>query len=255
MLLAHISDTHLTVFGAAAADRTSALERTVDHLNAMTPRPAAVVHTGDVTHSGRPGEYELARSILARLEIPLYATVGNRDRRDGLRAAVLNDGLLAADAPFIQYSLEVEGVHLIALDTVSDSGGLGDISRERLAHFEAMLARRDGQPAVVFLHHPPVAIPALHHPMQFGSPDAAEALVRTIALQSGILGVLGGHTHREDFVPLGPTHMTTAPSLAIDLRKGRYPGRKPGAAVFHLHEVGPYGLRTRQVWVDLPKIV
>jgi 3',5'-cyclic AMP phosphodiesterase CpdA len=252
MLLAHISDTHLTVFGAAAADRTSALERTVEYLNAMTPRPAAVVHTGDVAHSGRPGEYDKARSVFANLRIPLYAAVGNRDRREGLKGAVLAEAVLPADAPFVQYGVEVEGVLLLAVDTVSDTGGLGDICSDRLAHVEAMLGDRDGKPAVIFLHHPPVAIPTLHHPMQFRSPVAADALMRLIARQSGILGVLAGHTHREDFVPIGPTHMTTAPSLAIDLRKGRYPGRKPDAAVFHLHEAGPYGLRTRQVWVDVP---
>lgn len=250
MLLAHISDTHLIVSGAAAADRAHALQRAIAHLNAMSPRPAAVVHTGDVAHSGRPGEYDRARELFAALQIPIYAVVGNRDRRAGLKAAMLGHVDLPAEFPFIQYGVEVDGVHLIAVDTLSDVGGLGDICADRLVHLEAMLDRRAGRPAVIFLHHPPVAIPALHHPMQFRSPASAQALIRVVARRARVLGVLAGHTHREDFVALGPTHLTTAPSLATDLRKGRYPGRDPASPVFHLHEVGQYGLRTRQVWLE-----
>jgi 3',5'-cyclic AMP phosphodiesterase CpdA len=253
MLLAHISDTHLIVSGAAATDRASALDRTIAFLNAMSPRPAVVVHTGDVAHSGRPGEYDRARELFAALQIPIYSVVGNRDRRDGLKAAMLAHVELPGDAPFIQYGVEVEGVHLIAVDTLSDAGGLGDICAGRLSHLEAMLDQRAGRPAVIFLHHPPVAIPALHQPMQFRSPAAAQALIRVIARKPRVLGVLAGHTHREDFVALGPTHLTTAPSLAADLRKGRYPGRNPSSPVFHLHEVGQYGLRTRQVWLEPPR--
>ena len=50
MLLAHISDLHIKRPGALAyrrVDTAAALARTVERLNALTPRPEAVVVTGD----------------------------------------------------------------------------------------------------------------------------------------------------------------------------------------------------------------
>ena len=55
MLIAHISDTHIASPGSktcGVAPMAENLERCVDHINQMVPRPDVVVHSGDVTNGG-----------------------------------------------------------------------------------------------------------------------------------------------------------------------------------------------------------
>ena len=57
MLIAQITDTHLKTGGKLAygkVDTATALSNSVAHLNALTPRPAAVIITGDLADMVRP---------------------------------------------------------------------------------------------------------------------------------------------------------------------------------------------------------
>ena len=55
MLIAQISDLHFLPKGVLAfgrVDVASCLERAIDHLNTLRPRPDAVLITGDLTNDG-----------------------------------------------------------------------------------------------------------------------------------------------------------------------------------------------------------
>src|SRR5579871_4705506 len=63
---------------------TEPLHHWAESVAAMSPRPAFVIHTGNVTDSGRPEEYARFKAALAPLAsvgIKLYAVPGNHDVR------------------------------------------------------------------------------------------------------------------------------------------------------------------------------
>ena len=66
MIIAQISDTHLTLDTPDADQRRRDFALTIADLNALDPRPDVIVHTGDVAHNGRKDEYSEAAAILGK---------------------------------------------------------------------------------------------------------------------------------------------------------------------------------------------
>jgi 3',5'-cyclic-AMP phosphodiesterase len=250
MLLVQISDTHLVAAGPRRAARLAALRQAVSFISALDPPPAAVIHTGDLTHNARPEQYALARSCLADLRVPLVAVPGNRDRRHSFKAAAPPPSEMAGPQ-FVQFALELGRARIIALDTLEEGLGLGSFCEQRFAEPSAMLARGDGKPTVVALHHPPLSLPSVPGGAHFHDEATAHRLAVQLARDPSIIGVLAGHVHRRATAALGRATVETIPSLAVDLRKGIHMGRQQeGRPVVLLHEVGPRGLATRAVALD-----
>src|SRR3954465_1401047 len=72
----HVTDTHLTASGNIAP-----LKQLTSDLNAMSPLPAFVIDTGDVTEAGRPEEFARFLEGTSGLSIPFYCAPGNHDVR------------------------------------------------------------------------------------------------------------------------------------------------------------------------------
>ena len=72
MVIAQISDTHVSVDLPEGAQRIADLRRTVAAINALDPLPHAVIHTGDLANRGQRGEYEAAKAVLGELRAPFY---------------------------------------------------------------------------------------------------------------------------------------------------------------------------------------
>ena len=82
MLLAQISDLHIKRPGALAyrrVDTGAYLARCVAALNALEPRPDAVIMTGDLVDQGDPEQYEHLRHCSRRCRSLLHA--GRQSRR------------------------------------------------------------------------------------------------------------------------------------------------------------------------------
>src|SRR5204863_3477551 len=97
MLIAHITDTHITAPGTllmGIVDTASALERAVASLNRLDPSPDITVLTGDLVESGASEEYAHLRALLAPLRMPVFAIPGNHDAREPMREAFIGDGYL-----------------------------------------------------------------------------------------------------------------------------------------------------------------
>lgn len=251
--IAQISDTHVAAGTPAAARRLDDLARTIEAVNRLRPRPLAVVHTGDVAHDATGEDYRAACAVLRRLELPLYAIVGNRDRRGPFTKAFAGAGYLDAASPFIQYAVDLGPVRLVAVDTLHDESGLGGFCADRAAGLERLLAERPATPTLVVAHHPPVAVPSLkaRHPLQFQDPDEAAALVRVIGRARQVTGVVAGHIHRTETVAIAHTTLTTMTSVAADLRRGRDKESDPEAPVFHLHTIAEGRVTMRRIVVEL----
>ncbi|MFW6279978.1 MAG: metallophosphoesterase family protein, partial [Planctomycetota bacterium] len=85
MRLLHISDTH---FGSESHFNPDALKRIAGEVH--SDRYDAIIHSGDLTQSGSPSEYEEAMEFFRDLDMPCVMTAGNQLRAEvDLQAAGL----------------------------------------------------------------------------------------------------------------------------------------------------------------------
>jgi Icc protein len=245
MLLAQITDTHIlaagkifhgprAAFPAGAAadwshvDTASCLRRAVSELNALKPRPDAVVVTGDLTDHGGAEEYANLRELLAPLAMPTYLILGNHDSRDGLRAAFPDAGYLPKDG-FLQYAVDDFPLRIVALDTHIPGNPAGELCEARLAWLDRTLAAAPDKPTVVMMHHPPFATGIGHmDEMALLNPGSFAAIV---ARHAQVERILCGHLHRPIDRRFAGTIAGTAPSTAHQLVLDVAPGA-PGAFIF-----------------------
>jgi len=158
MLLAQISDLHIKPPGALAyrrVDTAARLERTIARLNALAPRPDAVIVTGDLVDRGSVEEYQHLKTLLAALEIPYWLLIGNHDGRETLREVFPERAELRAAEPFVQYATDIGPLRLIALDSMEPGQSGGTLCAARLAWLAGQLDAARDRPVIVALHHPP----------------------------------------------------------------------------------------------------
>ena len=256
MIIAQVTDMHVRATHGRCngfIDTNAYLERAVDALNRMTPRPDVVIATGDLTDCGLPAEYRELRRILGRLTSPVYVIPGNHDRRAELRQAFADHDYLPKDGPFLHYVVDRFPIRLIGLDSVVQGKGYGSICAARRAWLAARLAEAPARPTVIFLHHPPFPT-GLRQMDLIGCRDGAD-LAPVIASHRNVLRVLCGHHHRPIQTAwagtIGSVGPATAHQVMLDLADAK-PARivmEPPA--FHLHLWSPEsGMVTHMAYVD-----
>ncbi|MCA3920224.1 phosphodiesterase, partial [Burkholderia sp.] len=216
MLLAQISDLHIKRPGQLAyrrVDTAAALARCIAKLNALEPRPDAVLVTGDLTDFGHDEEYGNLRGLLETLEIPYYLMIGNHDDRAGLRRAFAGRAELQ-DGEFVQYALDVGAVRVLALDSQVPGASHGDLCDARLAWLAAQLDAARDRPVIVALHHPPFVAGIGHMDKLRLAPAAAAKLDALLRGHPNVERVLCGHVHRTMFTRFGGTLASAVPSPA-----------------------------------------
>jgi 3',5'-cyclic-AMP phosphodiesterase len=241
MIVAQISDTHVTLDTPDAERRRRDFAETIADINALDPAPDVIVHTGDIVHNGRPDEYALALSILAKARAPVYVLAGNRDNRDNLRAAFGPAGYLAADSSFVAYSIEDYPARLIALDTLSTQSNKGDFCAERIKHLTNTIGSETTKPIAVFTHHPPFVVPVGPDPINFETPEIMETLRQALQQSGRVIGVFSGHVHRMTAGHVGDIPATVATCIATPLRKGEYPPHMKDRPIYYVHRLDPAG--------------
>jgi len=257
MLLAQISDLHIKRPGQLAyrrVDTAAALARCVAKLNALVPRPDAVLVTGDLTDFGHDEEYGNLRGLLAALEIPYYLMIGNHDDRAGLRRAFADRAELQ-DGEFVQYALDVGAVRVLALDSQVPGASNGDLCDARLAWLAAQLDAARDRPVIVALHHPPFASGIGHMDRLRLAPAAAAKLDALLRGHPNVERVLCGHVHRTMFTRFGGTLAAAVPSpahqVAFDLRSDAPSAFRLEPPAFAVHRHAPdTGMTSHHVYVD-----
>ncbi|HGL6717228.1 phosphodiesterase [Burkholderia contaminans] len=257
MLLAQISDLHIKRPGQLAyrrVDTAAALTHCIERLNALVPRPDAVLVTGDLTDFGHDEEYGNLRGLLAALEIPYYLMIGNHDDRAGLRRAFADRAELQA-GEFVQYALDVGAVRVLALDSQVPGASYGDLCDARLAWLAAQLDAARDRPVIVALHHPPFASGIGHMDKLRLAPAASAKLDALLRGHPNVERVLCGHVHRTMFTRFGGTLAVAVPSpahqVAFDLRTDAPSAFRlePPAFAVH-HHVPDAGMTSHHVYVD-----
>ena len=241
MIIAQISDTHIAL-GAADSDRRARdLERTLADINALDPAPDVIIHTGDVVHGGRRGDYAAAASLLATARAPVYIAAGNRDDRENLRHSLSRWVRPAPEPGFLDYAVEDFPVRLIAVDTLSGVSNKGDFSAERAQRLMALIEAEPQRPTAVFMHHPPFVVSVGPDPLNFVTTEALANLQRALERSGCVVAVFCGHVHRSTWGRIGRIPVMVAPCTATPLRKGDYPPQMQSRPVYHLHRLSSAG--------------
>ncbi|SBT49181.1 phosphodiesterase [Micromonospora auratinigra] len=250
MLIAQLSDPHVTT-GPLAAEQATGLHRALARVLALRPRPDCVVITGDLVSHGRPDEYAALREIIGRFPLPVHLAAGNHDDRESLLDAFggtpyLGGGFAA------YYHVDLPAATLVVLDSLAPGDSGGRLGEEQLGWLDGVLAGRPEVPAVVCLHHPPVAV---------GVPAAdairladSDALAAVVARHPHVVRVTAGHLHRAVTSAFAGTVLTTAPSTwiqaSLTMTDEEEIGLVAEPTAFLLHRVADGGCVTHTVQVS-----
>jgi len=195
MIIAHISDSHIThkIGDDDNLEGSSLrLQQAVTHLLRLPARPDVVLITGDCVNGGHVAEYERFQALLRPLPMPVYIIPGNHDQREHFLAMIGVQGSTPLEG-FVQYVVDDWPVRLIALDTHVPEKNEGYLCEKRLAWIAARLAEAPTQPTVIFMHHPPF-LTGLKGFDQIGLINA-DAFGAIIARHPQVERILTGHIH------------------------------------------------------------
>lgn len=212
-----------------------------------------LVITGDLTNLALAPEFELVRSKLREVGLPVTVIPGNHDtytrgsarsrRFESFLGEFMEGERDGADYPFVQ---RLGNVALIGVSTAIPSLPLvavGQVGDEQLARLDRVLAQlaSEGLARVVLIHHP--VLPGVAKP-RHGLLDL-EAFGRVIARHGAEL-ILHGHEHRriEGTLP-GPGR----PVPVHGVGSGTYLSQEPGKhGAFSLYTVEPRAISRVYHW-------
>jgi predicted phosphodiesterase len=217
---AQISDTHVGFRKDANPDVIATLRRAIGDINALTPKPQFIVHTGDITHLSKPEEFGLAAEVLKEFKVDrIHYVPGEHDTlSNGLSGYLEHYKVPGHDNGY--YSFNDHGVHFVALINVVDfkAGSLASLGDAQIAWLKKDLANvSSSTPVVVFAHIP---LWTVYEPWGWGTSDAQQAM--SLLRRFGSVTVLNGHIHQVMQKVEGNVAFHTAMSTA-------FPQPQPGA--------------------------
>jgi 3',5'-cyclic AMP phosphodiesterase CpdA len=214
-----ISDSHIGFKRAASPDVAATLQAAVDQINALDHEPDLVIHTGDLSHLAKTGEFDDMEQILRGLkQKQIFYVPGEHDfTGDGGKQYLERFGKGTKGTGW--YSFDHKGVHFIGLNNVAQLEGLGKIGREQLDWLKSGLAGLAASTPVILFAHIPLW--AVYPEWGWGTQDSEEAL--DLLKRFGSVTVLNGHIHQVMQKVEGKVTFHTAMSTA-------FPQPAPGSA-------------------------
>lgn len=240
-LILHLSDTHLLGGDrplGGTIDVTAGLERTLERIRAMRPRPDAIVFTGDLTDLGEPDAYrrlrELVEPVATEVGAPLIWVAGNHDERPEMREHLLDEA--PSEAPITSVH-DLGGLRLIALDTTVPGWHHGSLDHPQLDWLREQLQTPAPHGTILAMHHPPLPshVP-LFDILELQQQDRLAEVVRG----SDVRAILGGHLHYSTSGMFAGVPVSVASATCYTMDLARPPqeinGMNAGQA-FHLVHV------------------
>ena len=250
MLVAQLSDPHLTT-GVLAAAPAAGLHRALSRALALRPRPDCVVISGDLVAHGRPDEYAALREVLGGFPLPVHLAAGNHDDRESLIDAF-------GGTPFLgggfagHYHVDHPAATVVVLDSLVPGEVGGRLGVDQLHWLDGVLAGRPEVPALVCLHHPPIAL-GMPAGDAIRLADGA-AFAEVIARHPHVVRVTAGHLHRSVSAAFAGTVLTVAPSTwrqsSLTLSDADEIGWVDEPTAFLLHRLADDGCVTHTVQVS-----
>lgn len=223
-LIVQLSDLHIREPQRLAYRRVNTADYLIKNIDAILKLPQipnAVVITGDLTDFARAEEYQHLASLLDRLPMPVYLLPGNHDDRTALRKAFPTHTYLGKSS-FIQYAVDIQDLHFIALDSTTPKQPYGTLCKQRLHWLETALEESKHKPVVIGLHHPPFDSLIGHMDKQ-GLLEGRDEFESLVSLYPNVVRVIAGHVHRDIQTSFGGTIASTisspAHSVYLDLNE------------------------------------
>jgi 3',5'-cyclic-AMP phosphodiesterase len=216
-----ISDSHIGFDKPANPDVTATLEVAIRKINALPQVPDFIIHTGDLSHLSKPGEFDTLDQVLhGASPKQIYFVPGEHDMltdNGGQYLQRYGKGTKGTG----WYSYDHKGVHFVGLVNVANlkAGGLGSLGQEQLEWLEDDLKSRSAStPLVLFAHIP---LWTIYPDWGWGTDDSELAL--SYVKRFGSVTVLNGHIHQAMQKIEGKLSFHTAMSTA-------FPQPAPGTA-------------------------
>jgi 3',5'-cyclic AMP phosphodiesterase CpdA len=216
LTIAQITDLHIT----SAKDPVSRkrnqrrLRAVLASIEALRPRPVAIIASGDLVDRGEFEEYVELRSLLRDVTIPIHMGLGNHDKRAAFRRAYPDAP--ADDHGFVQYVVDIEGLRMIMLDTLDEENGDGAFCEDRAAWLARALDAAPRVPTIIALHHPPIL-----SGIQWMDPSPNDPwvirLAKVLEGRAQVLTAICGHTHRAFHGVFAGHVFSAAPATSIQL--------------------------------------
>ena len=209
-----VSDSHLGFNGPANTAVEASFGRALERINALPERPAFVMHTGDLTHTSTPAQFDQVRQMLSEVKTGHVLTVpGEHDTIDDHAGRNYRQMFGAGTAGDGWYSFDVLGVHFISLVNTLSLHKLGHLGVDQLEFVRKDVARLSPDtPIVVFSHIP---LFAMYPAWGWGTDDAAQALNYLRGFAS--VTCLNGHVHQLFTKTEGNVTFHSAASTAFPL--------------------------------------
>jgi hypothetical protein len=214
-----ISDSHIGFNKAANQDVTGTLQLALDKINRLSETPDLLLHTGDISHSSKPAEFDTAQQLIKKVKAgETFYVPGEHDiaADDG---AMYRERFGKGTQGSGWYSFNHKGVHFIGLNNCQQVDAMGLLGADQLRWLKADLATLPASTPIVIFAHIPLWM--VYPEWGWGTPDAAEAL--SYLKRFGSVTVLNGHIHQVVQKVEGSVAFHTATSTA-------FPQPAPGTA-------------------------
>jgi Icc protein len=216
-----ISDSHVGFNKPANPDALGTLKEAIDKVNGLSVKPAFMIHTGDITHLSKPGQFDDAERVIGETKLDIHYVPGEHDIIDENNGQVYLERHGKNTKGTGWFAFDQGGVHFIGLVNVANlkAGGMGSLGDEQLAWLAGDLkGKPTSTPIVVFAHIP---LWAVYPEWGWGTEDSAKALA--LLKRFGSVTVLNGHIHQLMQKVEGNVTFHTAMSTA-------FPQPAPGTA-------------------------
>ena len=195
------------------------LQEAVNKINVLERLPDFLIHTGDLTHLAKPGEFDdLGQVLKGCRQNQVYYVPGEHDvTGDDGKQYLERFGKGTSGSGW--QSFTHKGIHFIGLNNVVQLEGLGRIGPEQLDWLRKdLVSVPSSTPVVVFAHIP---LWSVYPEWGWGTGDSEQALA--MLKRFGSVTVLNGHIHQVMQKVEGNVTFHTAMSTA-------FPQPAPGSA-------------------------
>lgn len=186
-------------------DSGAALAGVVADIRTLSPRPHAIILTGDITQDAHPESYLRVKHLLAPLQLPVYAIPGNHDNLDVMRTVLAGEGVA------IKTLQQVDGWQCIFLNSTVEGKDHGFINAASLNFLQKTLTENSDRPTLIALHHPPtLECSAFDCQLQ-----NREQLLDAVMRFECVKGMIAGHTHCQSDRLAGSMQLMVTPSTFL----------------------------------------